>query len=105
MHMLRSETSGAGRVLSLAMALAALAMVLARIAAASAEAGNRLTGASAQMTQTNDTAWDLSNTGEIDASASTVTWTITATRRPRVLAHHLVVEGTFTVHTGADAAS
>jgi hypothetical protein len=88
------------------MALAAPAMALAGIAPASAQAGIELTGASAQMTQTNDTAWELNNTGEIDTSASTVTWTITATRRRQVLAHHLLVEGTFTVHNGgADAAS
>lgn len=83
-----------------------LAVALATPAGASAEAEIVLTGATAQMIQTGDTAWLLIKEGEVDAGASTVTWTITATPEAGGPGAQLVVDGTFTVqNTGTDGAT
>jgi len=51
-----------------------------------------LSHSDARLTQTSDTAWTLGKTGAVDAAASTVTWTITATEGSTV-GGHLVVTG------------
>jgi len=65
----------------------------------------KLSGSSALVTLTSDTAWTLAKTGTTDAASSTVTWTITATQGQTV-SGHLVLTGTMTVtNTGTGPAT
>ena len=56
-----------------------------------------LTHSNAALLQTSDTAWTLAKTGTVNASSSTVTWNITATRGS-VTSSDLVVDGDLGVH-------
>ena len=69
------------------------------------QAAVKLVNASATISQTSDTDWTLKKTGEVDTSAQTVTWTITATEGNTV-SGHLVVYGLLTVaNSGAKPAT
>ncbi len=63
-----------------------------------------LTNASAAFSQTSNTSWTLAKTGVVNATDSTVTWTITGTQ-VSTISGHLMVDGFMTVaNTGAAGA-
>lgn len=66
--------------------------VEADVTAGDGPAGLALSDAAAALVQTTRTAWTLDKTGSVDASAGTVTWTITATQGATT-AGQLIVDG------------
>jgi len=61
-----------------------------------------LVNSSARLTQTNDTQWTLSNTGVVNTTNSTITWTVTATEGAAVVGH-VVVKGVMDVKNSGEA--